>query len=139
MEGQVTLMDFGDRGKMKNGRFFLMIAAFVAVLFSSPAMAMKMVQVNGEMRPAYKEGEVIVKYKNNAFRDLRSMEEMYRRINVISVQRFNGATSQGLEQLTFNTEQNSVEQVVAELERDPAVEYAQPNYMIYAYPAKLAK
>jgi subtilisin family serine protease len=132
-------MDFGDRGKMKNGRFFLTIAALVAVLFSSQAMAMKMVNVNGEMRPAYKEGEVIVKYKNNAMRDLRSMEDMYRRIDVISVQRFNGVTSQGMEQLTFNTASNSVEQVVADLERDPNVEYAQPNYMIYAFPAKLAK
>jgi subtilisin family serine protease len=123
---------------MKNGRFFLTLAAFGAVIFTPNAMAGKMVKVNGEMRPAYREGEVIVKYKNNAFRDLRSMEELYHRIDAVAVHHFTGKFK-NLEEITFNTTNNSVEQVVADLQRDPSVEYAQPNYMIYAFPAKLAK
>jgi subtilisin family serine protease len=128
---------FGEGEIMKLGRFLAL--ALVALLVSNGAFAQgKMVQFNGELRPAYKEGEVIVKYKDGAARDLRTMTELYNRVDVVNVQRFSGHFS-GMEQLAFNTEKHSVEQVVAELERDPNVEYAQPNYMLYASPAKLDK
>ena len=122
---------------MKFGR--QLAIAVIALLVSNGAFAQgKLVQFNGELRPAYKEGEVIVKYKEGAARDLRTMTELYNRVDVVNVQRFSGHFS-GMEHLTFNTERLSVDQVVAELQRDPNVEYAQPNYMLYASPAKLEK
>lgn len=122
---------------MKLGKIFLAVGV-AAVTFASGAQAQQTVVVNGESRPAYKEGEVIVKYRDGATRNLRAMEQIYSRIDVLSVHRFNGKF-QNFEQLSFNTQSNSVEQVVADLQRDPNVEYAQPNYMLYAFPNKLAK
>lgn len=125
---------------MRNGKNFLIFVALAAALFTSEKVSAqdKLVLVNGEMRPAYREGEVIVKYKKGAIRSLRSMEEMYKRVSVVNVHRYSGEFS-GLEHITFDTTNNNVEQVVADLQRDPSVEYVQPNYMIYAFPTKLSQ
>jgi subtilisin family serine protease len=125
---------------MKNGKMFLVLGAFAAVFFTSGNVSAqeKLSMVNGEMRPSYREGEVIVKYKDGASRSMRTMQEMYNRISVVNVHRYSGEFT-GLEHITFDSSQNSVDQVVADLQRDPSVEYVQPNYMIYAFPAQLAK
>ena len=94
--------------------------------------------VGGELRPAYKEGEVLVKYRKGAVRSLRSMNEMYHRIDVVNVQRFSGKFA-NMEQLTFANDNLSVEQAVEELKRDPSVEFAQPNYILYSLPAMEVK
>jgi hypothetical protein len=124
---------------MKRMNLFLGMAAWAVVLFSGAANASEtMVMVNGEMRPAYREGEVIVKYKDGSQRNLRAMEEMYNRVSVLNVHRY-GGEFKSFEHLTFNAANLTVDQVVADLERDPNVEYVQPNYMMYAFPAQLAK
>ena len=120
---------------MKKGSFFLLAAASLGlVLTNAQAQASgNTVVVGGEVRPAYKEGEVIVKYRQGADRSLRSMDAMYQRLSVVDVKRFGGKFS-AMEALTFDTQNLSVEQAVEELKRDPAIEFAQPNYMIYALP-----
>ena len=123
---------------MKKGMMFLALAIFAGALSGGAANAGMTVMVNGEQRPAYREGEVIVKYRDGAARSFQMMDAMYQRVDVVNVDRFTGAFK-NFEKLTFNTEHLSVEQVVADLQRDPAVEYAQPNYMLYAFPAKLAQ
>lgn len=122
----------------KIGKLFLALPIVAALVLSAGAQAQSTVFVNGESRPAYKEGEVIVKFKDGATRNVRAMADVYKRVSVVSVHRFNG-NFKNFEQLSFDTGRNSVEQVVAELQRDPSVEYAQPNYMLYAFPAKLEK
>ncbi|MGE3261531.1 MAG: S8 family peptidase [Bacteriovoracia bacterium] len=124
---------------MKIGNVFLSIVTLVGVLAGGAASAQsQMIQVNGQLRPAYREGEVIVKYKDGANRSFRTMTAMYSRVNVVAVDRFKGAFK-NFEKLTFNTSNLSVEQVVADIQRDPSVEYVQPNYMLYAFPNQLAQ
>lgn len=117
---------------------FASILALGLLAAGAASAQVPMINVNGEQRPQYREGEVIVKYKDGATRSFRSMTEMYSRVSVVGVDRFKGAFK-NFEKLTFNTANLSVEQAVADLQRDPAVEYAQPNYMLYAFPNKLAK
>ena len=120
--------------------FFLALGmVLVSVGIGTAANAeVKMVKVNGEYRPAYREGEVIVKYRDNALRSFDEMQSLYQRLNVVDVKHFSGEFK-NFEHLSFNTVHLTVEQAVAELQRDPSVEYVQPNYMIYAFPAKLDK
>jgi subtilisin family serine protease len=108
-------------------------AVLATAIFTGTALAATpQVMVNGEWRPAYREGEVIVKYKDGAIRSMRDQAELYSRLDVQHVDRFSGHFK-SFEHLAFNTSQRTVEEVVAELQRDPSVEYAQPNFMIYAY------
>jgi len=121
---------------MKKGSFFLLTAATLGlVLTNAHAQASgNTVMVGGELRPAYKEGEVIVKYRKGADRSLRSMDALYQRLSIVDVKRVGGKLG-SMEALSFDTQALTVEQAVAELKRDPAVEFAQPNYMIYTLPA----
>lgn len=84
-----------------------------------------------EGRPTYREGEVIVKYKEGAARAMADMDAVYHRAGAVDVKRFHGPL-RDFEHMTIDTSAQSVESVVADLERDPGVEYAQPNYLIYA-------
>ncbi len=98
------------------------VVAFFATAFTALA---------ADSRPAYREGEVIVKYKDGAIRTMAAMDDVYRRARVLDVKRFHGPLA-GFEHMTVDTSAQSVESVVSELERDPNVEYVQPNYLIYA-------
>ncbi len=120
---------------MKKGISFTLALTGLMCLASMVAHAGKTVMVNGQERPAYREGEVIVKYRPAAIRSLRASEDLYERIQVVSVRRFSGKF-QNFEHLFFNTEKLNVEEAVADLQRDPNVEYVQPNYMIYALEAQ---
>lgn len=124
---------FFNVNKKRLAVFLSVAASLLAINVASADVPT--VMVNGEARPAYKAGEVIVKYREGAARDIRSMETLYERLSVIGVERFS-SKFKGLEQLTFNAENLTVEQAIAELQRDPNVEYAQPNYMLYASPIK---
>ncbi len=120
------------------------IQVFVSALavvwaFASTAQAqVPMVKIDNELRPSYKEGEVIVKFRDGAVRSFAAMDTLYKRVNVVDVKRFSGEF-RNFEHLIFDTTHLSVEQAVADLQRDPTVEYAQPNYMLYASRAQLAK
>ncbi|MCO5143402.1 MAG: S8 family serine peptidase [Oligoflexia bacterium] len=123
---------------MKINKFVMLLSAlFFAGAISAQATA-PTVLVNGEYRPAYKEGEVIVKYRDSAVRSMRDVVELYQRISVLDVKKYSGNFS-SFEHLIFNSNNLSVEQAVAELQRDPMVEYAQPNYMVYAFPNQMEK
>ena len=118
---------------------FLAALGVVALAYTGVAAAqVPMVQVNNSLRPAYKDGEVIVKYRDGAIRSLNQMAALYQRLSVVSVKRYSGPFK-NFEHLIFNTAHLSVEQAVADLQRDPSVEYVQPNYMLYATAAERAK
>ena len=116
----------------------LALTLALAMFGASAKAAVPTVTINGEERPAYREGEVIVKYKDGAIRTRNMMESLYTRLSVVGVKRYAGHLK-SFEHLKFNSASLSVEAAVADLQRDPTVEYAQPNYMIYAMPAKLEK
>ncbi|HCM41070.1 MAG: hypothetical protein A2Z97_02615 [Bdellovibrionales bacterium GWB1_52_6] len=79
----------------------------------------------------YKEGQVIVKYKNGVLRTRSMMNSIYNKLGVERIHRFKGHSA-GLEQLTLK-EGLKVQDAIAELQKDNSVEYAQPNYMLYAF------
>ncbi len=78
----------------------------------------------------YKQGEVIVKYKQGA-RSRLMMNAMYDAMGVKKVRRI----SQNLEQLSFS-ETIKVTDAVAKLSKDPSVEYAQPNFILRINPIR---
>ena len=91
---------------------FTLIAALVAVIFTSGnALASNEVMVNGELRPAYREGEVIVKFRDNAIRNLNSMEALYQRLSVLEVRHFSGCFK-NFEHLILNSNKRSVDEAV---------------------------
>lgn len=79
----------------------------------------------------FKSGELIVKYKDAAPRDRLTMEHLYDQIGVKSVRRF--SKIQGLEHFILK-DSVQVQDAVAELRRNPDVEYAQPNYRVHILP-----
>jgi subtilisin family serine protease len=106
------------------------VAAFCLSLGSAQADDSR-VRFDGPDAPAYQEGEVIVKYKDDAIRTLSEMQVSYSRAEVVDVKRFSGVFK-NFEHLTFDSSRRHMEEVVSELERDPNVEYVQPNYIVYA-------
>ncbi len=102
----------------------LIPAVFFTLAITGAAMA-------GETRPPFRDGEVIVKYRDGAVRTMATMDTVYKRAKVLDVKRFHGALK-SFEHMTVDTSGQNVESVIAELQRDPAVEYAQPNYLLYA-------
>jgi len=80
----------------------------------------------------YKPGEVIVKYKEGIFRSRTAMNALYDSVNASDIQRFEGIMT-GYERLVIGDKLN-VKDAVAELNKNPAIEYAQPNYILRAYP-----
>jgi thermitase len=107
---------------MKGFRIAVLLASMV---FSSAANASE-----------YVPGEVIVKYKNGTTRTRITMNTLYNSIGVNKVNRLNGLTK-GMERLVLNSN-SSVEETIAELNKNPLVEYAQPNYILRV-PTKVAK
>jgi subtilisin family serine protease len=80
----------------------------------------------------YQAGEVIVKYKDQAVRTRALMNQMYDSAGVRQVKRLSGLM-RGLERLVL-ADNVKVEDAIAELQKNDAVEYAQPNYILHAYP-----
>lgn len=80
----------------------------------------------------YKKGEVIIKYKNGVSRTRGMMAEMYNTAGVVGIRRYTSLMG-GIEQLSIS-DSIKVEDAIAELQKNPAVEYAQPNYILKAYP-----
>jgi subtilisin family serine protease len=79
----------------------------------------------------YKPGEVIVQYKEG-IRPRVIMNALYDSLGVTNVQHYNGMMK-GFEHLYFD-EDVKVEDVIAELKKNSAVAYAQPNYILHALP-----
>jgi subtilisin family serine protease len=92
-----------------------------------------MISMSGAANAAeYQPGEVIVKYKPEAIRTRALMNQMYDSAGVRQVKRFSGLMS-GIERLVL-ADNVKVEDAITDLEKNDAVEYAQPNYILHAYP-----
>lgn len=99
-----------------------MIAAIaVTVGLSASAMASE-----------FKDGEVIVKYKDGVTRSRIQMNALYDAAGVKSVRHFKG-TMKGLDHVIL-AENVKVQDAIAAFESSGAVEFAQPNYILRALP-----
>lgn len=100
----------------------------ILVVVSALAMVLSSVATAAE----YKAGEVIVKYKDGTFRTRLMMNDIYNSVGAVGVKRLKGVMK-GYEQITL--QQNvSVEEAIRALQQNPAVEYAQPNYILRIQP-----
>ncbi len=81
----------------------------------------------------YKKGEVIVKYRNSKTLSLLSTNNMYDRLGVLFANQISNPEDMNrngtMQHIAFNHEEFSVEEFIEILEKNPAVEYAQPNYI----------
>ncbi len=109
----------------------ILSAAFVAVLLIAQSADASNVDANG--RQLYREGEVIVKYKDGVFRTRSFMNSLYDAAAVVEVKHFAGAFN-NFEHLMLDMNAISVEEAIEVLREDPAVEYVQPNFIMYAMP-----
>lgn len=81
----------------------------------------------------FKSNEVIVKYKEGIPRSRANMNMLYQSVGVTYVKHLPGI--KGFEQLMLK-DGIKVQDAIAELVQDNAVEYAQPNYLLYALPIR---
>jgi subtilisin family serine protease len=110
-----------NRGKLMH----YALRALLVLVFATSAMAAD-----------FRAGEVIVKFKDGAAQSRKAMEALYDAAGVKSVKRFAKAAP-GLEHLTL-LETVKVQDAIAALEKSDAVEYAQPNYLLHAFPIQEA-
>ncbi len=82
----------------------------------------------------FKQGEVLVKYRDGVLRTRSTMDVLYQSIKVKKVKRYS-KLMRGLEQLTLD-EDTSVEEAIRQLRSDQSVEFAQPNYLLYTLPVQ---
>ncbi|MCM2322735.1 MAG: S8 family serine peptidase [Oligoflexia bacterium] len=82
----------------------------------------------------YKQNEIIVKYKDGAVRNRLVMNSLYSVSGVTQVKRYKGIMK-GFEQLILQ-DNVKVQDAIYELQRSGLVEYAQPNYILRAYPIR---
>ncbi len=79
----------------------------------------------------YKPGEVIVKYKDS-FRPRASMDALYQSVGAEPILRYQGMM-QGFELLSVQSDAD-IHDVIKQLQKDSAVAYAQPNYIVHIFP-----
>jgi subtilisin family serine protease len=80
----------------------------------------------------FKAGEVLVKYKDGAFRSRISMNALYDAAGVQAVKHLNGLMS-GMDHITL-ADGVKVQDAIASFMKSDAVEYAQPNYILRTLP-----
>ena len=80
----------------------------------------------------YKQGEVIVKYKDGVVRTRTMMHSLYDKSGALSIHRYKGMMT-GFEDIKL-AENVKVEDAIAELMKNPSVEYAHPNYIFNTLP-----
>lgn len=107
-------------------RVLLVIFAILSI-FSTSLFAR--VESTNEFKP----NEVIVRYKDKVRRNRAMMERLYTTAGVIKVKRFEGAMRQ-FEQL-FIHKDIGLEKAIKDLQSNEAVAYAQPNFIVKAFPA----
>jgi subtilisin family serine protease len=105
-----------------------MQASGLAVLLTGVSIAFAGAASAGE----FKAGEVIVKYKDGAARSRIGMNAMYDAAGVQSVKHLNGIMK-GIDQVILRDDVK-VQDAIAAFEKNPSVEFAQPNYLLFAYP-----
>jgi subtilisin family serine protease len=83
----------------------------------------------------FKAGEVIVKYREGVIRPRESMNLLYQSAGVRAVRHFKGSMK-GFEKVIL-MDTVKVQDAIAEFEKNPMVEYAQPNYIIRISPQEM--
>lgn len=89
----------------------------------------------------YKQGEVIVKYKdsdvrgNELLRSRKSMNALFSTVGVKKVRHYSGVMS-NFDHLILNND-TTVEEAIQKLKKNNLVEYAQPNYILHALPVRI--
>lgn len=111
--------------------FSMFSVAILAVLLV--AQSADAANVDAQGRQIYREGEVIVKYRDDVFRTRSLMNSIYDAAAVVDVKRFAG-DYRNFEHLMLDMNAISVEEAIEVLREDPAVEYVQPNFIMYALP-----
>jgi len=99
------------------------------------ALAVQALCWNAFATSDFKQGEVIVKYRDGVVRPRESMNLLYEKAGVRAVRHFKGMMK-GLEHVILE-ENVKVQDAIAEFERNSMVEYAQPNYIIRISPQEL--
>lgn len=97
------------------------------------AFALTMLVSQALFAADYRPNEILVKYKEGLRRNRATMEQIYDSARVVKVKRFDGMRS--LEQL-FIEEGVSIKEAIKALEANSAVEYAQPNHILKAFPVE---
>ncbi|MEN9722564.1 MAG: hypothetical protein RJB38_550 [Pseudomonadota bacterium] len=99
------------------------------------AIAMQGFALAAVASPEFKEHEVIVKYRDGVSRPRIAMNQLYSKAGVRGV-RFMGGSLKQFEHVLLEDEVK-VQDAIAEFEKNPMVEYAQPNYVIRISPQEL--
>ncbi|MBU6374740.1 MAG: S8 family serine peptidase [Bdellovibrionales bacterium] len=95
-------------------------------------VALQAVAASAFAASEFKQGEVIVKYRDGVVRPRQTMNTLYQAAGVRAVRHFKG-TMKGFEHIILD-ESVKVQDAIAEFEKNPMVEYAQPNYIIRISP-----
>lgn len=80
----------------------------------------------------YKAGEIIVKYKSGIMRSRVGMNALYDSVGTKNVRHYSGSMT-GFDHLILDSKAD-VKKVITQLQLNPYVEYAQPNYILHALP-----
>ncbi len=99
------------------------------------ALALQALATGAMADAEFKAGEVIVKYRDGVVRPRESMNLLYHSAGVRAVRHFRG-NMKGFEHVILD-ENVKVQDAIAEFERNPMVDYAQPNYIIRISPQEL--
>jgi subtilisin family serine protease len=89
----------------------------------------------GAFAADFKAGEVIVKYREGVIRPRETMNQLYMSAGVRAVRHFKGSMK-GFEKVILS-DTVKVQDAIAEFEKNPMVEYAQPNYIIRISPQEM--
>ncbi|NDD91460.1 hypothetical protein EBZ37_05185 [bacterium] len=96
------------------------------------ALALQVFAASAFAASEFKPGEVIVKYREGVVRPRQTMNTLYQSAGVRAVRHFKGSMK-GFEHIILN-ENVKVQDAISEFEKNPMVEYAQPNYIIRISP-----
>jgi hypothetical protein len=106
----------------------ILVSLFILIL-SCQSSGDRDVKYKSEERPAYKEGEILVKFRTGVSE--KEKESIMKRMETEALQDMGS----GLYLLRFEKEK-SVEEMVEKFSALPQVEYAEPNRLIYLDPRK---
>ncbi len=106
----------------------LLIFTFSLSALAAPKASFSFASQEG---PKYVPGELLVKYKETARRSRLTVNAMYNTAGVKRVERLMGPVGDGFERLVL-WDKVPMKTAIARLQRDPNIEYVQPNYLVYA-------
>ncbi len=82
-------------------------------------------------RESYVKGEVLVQYKKGEVLSKDELNTLYESLSVVSISPL-GGVDMGMYHLALDTSITSAQEVIDELNRNPAVEFAEHNYLLHS-------